>query len=316
MSTISGLVAVKHGGVFKDLAPCWTKDHIEVVLQVVKKNHNYFLEQEKEQIKQQERTHAQKLKEREEKADKKILRESLNQVSYFTIPTLKTIKSSNQINAALETLRSMTQKVDFLKLFISMYGIGFGLDIPMQFSSTKDKAIGKFDDLLARAKAILNAKHRIPERPRPRKARQSSSPADFGLTLLPEWYECISKCDAKVSTQVDEVLELDSNYGIKLLYDWDSIQRQYWDVPLSDLQKEFIRGRKFMDMENEVIYTVLGLSWDTTKNEYAAYYHEACPLVNCPKRVNDPIDRVIHSFFTSIDGFYVGIDSWVIEWKS
>jgi hypothetical protein len=49
----------------------------------------------------------------------------------------------------------MTQNVDFLKLFISMYGIGFGLDIPMQFSSTKDKAIGKFDDLLARAKLIL-----------------------------------------------------------------------------------------------------------------------------------------------------------------
>ena len=195
-----------------------------------------------------------------------------------------------------------------------MYGIGFGLDVPMQFSSTKDKAIGKFDDLLARAKVILKAKHRIPERPPPRKGRQSSSPADFGLTLLPEWVECISKCDAKVSDQVDEVLELDSKYGIKLLYDWDSIQRQYWDVPLSDLQKEFTRGRKFMD--EGVIYTVLGLSWDTTKNEYAAYYHEDCPLADCPKRVNDPNNRVEHSFFTSIDGFYVGIDSWVIEWIS
>ena len=196
-----------------------------------------------------------------------------------------------------------------------MYGIGFGLDIPMQFSSTKDKAIGKFDDLLARAKAILNEKHRIPERPTPRKSRQSSSPADFGLTPLPEWDECISKCDAKVSNQVDEVLELDSNYGIKLLYDWDSIQRQYWDVPLSDLQKEFTRGRKFMDMEDKVIYTVIGLSWDTTNNEYAVYYQKDCPIANCPKRVDDPNDRVIHSFFTSIDGFYVGIDSWVIEWK-
>jgi hypothetical protein len=117
-----------------------------------------------------------------------------------------------------------------------------------------------------------------------------------------------------VSTQIDEVLELDSNYGIKLLYDWDSIQRQYWDVPLSDLQKEFIRDRKFMDMEDKVIYTVLGLSWDTTKNEYAAYYHEDCRLADCPKRVNDPNNRVEHSFFTSIDGFYIGIDSWVIEW--
>ena len=314
MSTISGFVAAKHGGVFKDLASCWTKAHKAVLLKVVKRKHNSFLEKEKAQIRQQERVHAQKLKEREEKAEKKILRESLNQVSYFTIPTLKTITRSNQLEEALGTLRSMTQKVDFLKLFISMYGIGFGLDVPMQFSSTKDKAIGKFDDLLARAKVILKAKHRIPERPPPRKGRQSSSPADFGLTLLPEWVECISKCDAKVSDQVDEVLELDSKYGIKLLYDWDSIQRQYWDVPLSDLQKEFTRGRKFKD--EGVIYTVLGLSWDTTKNEYAAYYHEDCPLADCPKRVNDPNNRVEHSFFTSIDGFYVGIDSWVIEWIS
>jgi hypothetical protein len=106
----------------------------------------------------------------------------------------------------------------------------------------------------------LNAKHRIPERPRPRKARQSSFPADFGLTLLPQWEEFISKCDAKMSNQVDEVLELDSNYGIKVVYDWDSIQRQYRDVPLSDLQKKFTRGRKFMDMEVKVIFTVLGLS--------------------------------------------------------
>ena len=216
-------------------------------------------------------------------------------MSYFTIPTLKTITRSNQLVAALETLRSMTQKVDFLKLFISMYGIGFGLDIPMQFSSTKDKAIGKFDDLLARAKVILNEKHRIPERPRPRKARQSSSPADFGLTHLPQWDEFISKCDAKVSNQVDEVFELDSKYGIKLLYNWDSIQRHYWNIPFSDLQKEFTRDRKFMDVDDKVIYTVLGLSWDTTKNEYAAYYHADCPLTNRPKRVNDPRNRVEHS---------------------
>jgi hypothetical protein len=120
-----------------------------------------------------------------------------------------------------------------------------------------------------------------------------------------------------VSNQVDDVFELDSKYdGIKLLYNWDSIQRHYWNVPLSDLQKEFTRDRKFMDVDDKVIYTVLGLSWDTTKNEYAAYYLADCPLTNRPKRVNDPNDRVKHSFFTSIDGFYVGIDSWVIEWNS
>ena len=86
-------------------------------------------------------------------------------------------------------------------------------------------------------------------------------------------------------------------YGIKLLDDWDSIQRQYWDVPLSDLQKEFKRGRTFCDDGEN--FKVLGLSWDTTRNEYAAYYHEDSASARSPTRVNDPDDHVIHSFFVS-----------------
>jgi hypothetical protein len=313
LSTVSGFVSAKHGGVFKDLPSCWKDSHKELVLKVGKKYHIRFLEQEKEQMRQQERAHAQKLKEREEKAEKKILRESLAQVSYFTIPTLRAIIRPKQLEEALGTLRSMTQRVDFLKLFISMYGIGFGIDIPMQFSSTKNKAIGKYDDLLARANSILTAKHTIPDRPPPRKAKQGSSPADFGLTLLDEYKECLYACDAKVSDQVDEVLELDKMYGIKLLYDWDSIQRQYWDVPLSDLQKEFKRGRTFCDDGEN--FKVLGLSWDTTRNEYAAYYHEDSASASSPTRVNDPDDHVIHSFFVSSSS-YDGIDSWNFFWTS
>ena len=37
-------------------------------------------------------------------------------MSYFTIPTLKTITRFKQLKDALETLRSMTQKVDFFKV--------------------------------------------------------------------------------------------------------------------------------------------------------------------------------------------------------
>ena len=153
----------------------------------------------------------------------------------------------------------------------------------------------------------------IPERPPTRKAKQSSSPADFGLTLLPAWTESVAIYDDKVSDQVDKVLELDTSYGVRLLYDWDSIQRQYWDVPLSDLQKEFRRGRKFRD--EGTIYVVVGLSWDTTKSEYAAYYYEYIPSEQPPKRVNDPEGRIIHSFFSTVPSIYNGIDGWDIDWS-
>lgn len=94
-------------------------------------------------------------------------------------------------------------------------------------------------------------------RPPARKGRQSSSPANFGMTLLPEWTECSAIYDDKVSDQLSKVLELRQSYGVKLLYDWDSFQRQYWDDSLSYLQRNFTRWRKF---RNGVIYIVLGLS--------------------------------------------------------
>ena len=278
-----------------------------------KARHATFLNEEKEAARQQDLVYAQKLQEKEERAAQKILRESMNQISYFTIPTLRTIRTYADLVKALGTLTSKTQKVDFLRMLISMYVIGFGIGVSIQFSSTKDKTIGKYEDLLNRSKALLQAKHVIPERTPTRKAKLNSNPADFGLTLLAEWTESVAIYDDRVSDQVDKVLELDRIYGVRLLYDWDSIQRQYWDVPLSDLQKEFRRGRKFSD--EGTMYVVVGLSWDTTKSEYAAYYYEYIQSEQPPKRVNDPEDRIIHSFFSTVPGIYNGIDGWDIDWR-
>ena len=127
----------------------------------------------------------------------------------------------------------------------------------------------------------------------------SGKPSDYGLTMVREWTACCEQFEAKAGDQISKVLELDRDYGVRLDYDWDSIQRQYWDVPLTDLQKEFRRGRVFLDHGDRVLYKVIGLSWDTTRNEYAAYYH-ANGLHDPPTRVNDPDQRVEHSFFVSI----------------
>jgi hypothetical protein len=273
--------------------------------------HKRFLAQERALEMQQEAVQAQKLKDKEIRAQAKILRESQEQVSYFSVVyTLQTITTAKKLDAALATIGSAMKKVEFLKLFIKMYAIGFGYDISTQFSSTKDKEMGKLTDLLKRAQDILKAKYRIPERPPARKAKQSSSPEDFGLTRLPQWEDCVAQYDVKVGLSVNDVLELENTYGVRLIYDYDSIQRQQWDVPLTPLHKEFRRGRVFREAGSE--FEVVGLSWDTKKNEYYAYYHRA----DCkPERVNDPEGRVEFSFFVSTESFE-GINDWQLEWLS
>jgi len=315
MSTVNSLVVARHGKLFEGRLPIgWTEIHTEALIEFAKHYHDQFSVEEKEQSTRQEAYNAARLKEQEHRAANKILREALRTISYFTIPTLREIKKPIHLTAALKTLKSDSKKVDLLKMFITMHVIGFGLDVSMQFSSTKDKAVGKLVDLLARANKILSLKKEVPLSPPIRRVKSSSSPADFGLTPLATFVECTEKYDAKVHNKTLEVLELSSKYGINLLYEWDSILLQCWDISLSELQKKFWRDRIFR--EDGTTYKVIGLFWCTERKDYVLVYYEYKPREVGPTRIQDPTDRVIHSFFTSIANNYDGIDSWEVEWVS
>ena len=123
------------------------------------------MEEEDKLKTEQDLAHARILQNKELKAEENLMRNSLNQVSYYSIPTFRTITNDRQLDAALTTLSTMTKKLDFLKLFIQMYGIGFGLDVPIKFSNAKDKKVGSFGDLLARSTHILEQNFVIPENP-------------------------------------------------------------------------------------------------------------------------------------------------------
>jgi hypothetical protein len=264
MSTVSGLVMAMYGKLFFNPLPSyWTKEHTKACIAMTKKHYSSFMVEEKERKAQQDLARAKVLREKELKAEDKLVRNSLNQISYFTIPTLRTMRSPKQLEAAIGTLRSMTKKLDFSKLFISMYAIGFGFDIPLKFSNSKNKEVGTYDDLIARAKHILTQKHTIPDIPPLQKGCQST-PSEFGLTLVNEWTTSCEKYQAKAEDQIVKVLDLDTKYGVKLLYDWDSIQRQYWDVPLTELQEEFRRDRGFVTTAKNIkLLGYLGILRDT-----------------------------------------------------
>jgi len=313
MSTISGFTAAKHCGLFDSVPSFWTEAHTEMAIKLSKLYHERFLNQEKELVRRQEEVHHQKLMEKEERAQAKVLRESQEQISYFTIVySFRSLTTIVLLTQALDSLGSVAKKVDFLKLFIKMYAVGFGYPISTQFSSVKDPTLGKLNDLFKRACAILRSKNLYPilDRPPARKTKLRATPADFGLTLLTVWDDFVAEYDDNVSEQVQDILDLDSKYGIRLQCDWDSLQRQYWNVPLTPMQKEFTRGRTFVDHDDDDTFTVLGLSWDTDRREYAAYYHEVdCP----PTRFNGPGGRAEFSLFIS-DGNLRGINDWKLEW--
>ena len=138
MSTVSGLVMAMYGKLFFNPLPSyWTKEHTKACIAMTKKHYSSFMVEDKERKEKQDLARAKMLREKELKAEDKLVRNSLNQISYFTIPTLRTIRSPKQLEAALGTLRSMTKKLDFLKLFISMYAIGFGFKISLKFPTAK-----------------------------------------------------------------------------------------------------------------------------------------------------------------------------------
>lgn len=304
----------RHGKLFDNVPSYWKEEHTKACIAFVTKNHSRFQKEEAEQLHRQELSQREKLKEKELKADNKILRESLNQISYFTIHTLKSIKTPAQLDKALETLNTVSEKVDLLKNLICMWSSFGHSDISTQFSKASDKTFGKYGNLLDRVRAILTRKLTIPLRPALRSLKKTLTPEDFGLTPLQTFSDCIVDYDTKVMDQITKVLQLDKDYGIKILFDWNSINRQYWDVPLTELQKKFTVGRIFH--EDGKLYKVLGLSWDTDENQYAAYYHLYNRSETPPTRVNDPRGRVETSFFETIPDIYVGIESWDISWPN
>ena len=312
MFVVSGLVTAQHGGLFGGVPSFWNREHTEACISFTRKYHKIFLAKEKDRILNQERAFAATHREKERLAEEKSMRESLLQISYFTIPTLRKITKVKELRDAVKTLPSETQKKDFLKLFISMYRIGFGIEaVSTAWSTKKDPSIGTYTELLDRAEKILLAKYTIPERPPIRKVRKNSTPATYGLTPTESFLECVEVCDEVSNDAISKVLELEDMYAIRLLTGWNSIQRQYWNVPLTDFMKEFRRDRIFF--EGGFYWKVIGLSWDTNHGMYAVYFYKLVDGEKPPTHMNDEGKRIEFSFFVpmTIRGkIYPGIHTW------
>ena len=291
MSNCNGAVMAKHNKLFESVPAFWDGDHTEACIAVVKKNKGMFKAQAEEQELAQEEAEAERLRLKEAKLRAKLLKEQQEVISYFNMRSLRALKTPSQLDAILKTLKSDAAKVQFLKQVINMWVIGLGeARFTAPFSSTTDKTVGKVADLTTRLKTILRAYKVIPTTPPLWKAKQGSSPEDFGLRATGEYDILVAKHQATVHDMTARVLEIDKTYGIELLFSWDSVPRSYWDVPLTELQSMFKRGAKFSD--EGIDYVLAGLSYDTESKDYILYYIEA---TEAPIHITDKC--VEHSYF-------------------
>ena len=78
---------LQHGGLFNGVPSFWTRAHTDACISFTKIFHNYFLAKEKARIIMQEEAFAAARKEKEILAEQKSIRESRNQISYYTLST-------------------------------------------------------------------------------------------------------------------------------------------------------------------------------------------------------------------------------------
>ena len=248
MFTASGFVTAQHGNLFGNVPEFWQRKHTAACIAVVRKHMPMFAAQAAEQEKEQALAEVERQRVRKEYWNKKLMKDLLEAVSYFNVPTLRSVKNMKMVDGALASMRSQADKVAFLTQLINMYVKGFNMkQFQRPMSSATDKSVGKYDDLYARVKEILSKRLTIPTTLPIGPIKQFLSPDSYGLTATTLYDELVAKHQQNAVDSTQRIQQIDKDYGVKLMFSWDSIPRNYWDMQLTPLQSLFSRGATFED---------------------------------------------------------------------
>lgn len=308
MGHAASLVVAQDGKLFEGAPAVWKERHTVAVIDMSKRDRNKFEEELHAQERAQELAIQNKLREQQELYARKTMKSQLEVVSYFGMPRIREVKTESVLlHIVNNELKAKSEKMNFLKNFINTYVIGYGFaDLYKPFSSVKDKSIGSYDDLLQRALSIVKKQLKPPTSP-PVKLVPLTSPDQFELVATDEYKEALRVSEDGARAAVDRVMSISEKYGVRLQFPWNSLNRPYWHVDLTELQTKFYRGAKFQDFDKRkwTTYVSAGLSYDTEKHDYFLYYYEES-LKPAPKATTDP--GVHFSYFK--DSHVTGIDSW------
>jgi len=308
MGHAASLVVAKDGKLFRGAPAVWWKRHTKALLDMTRRYMKKFEDELHAQEEAQELAVQKKLKEQQELYARKTMKSQLEVVSYFGMPRIREVKAeATLLDIVNNEMKAKIDKMTFLKNFINTYVIGYGFDeLYKPFSSVKDKSIGSYDDLLQRALSIVRMKLKPPTCP-PVKLVSLTGPEQFGLVATEEYKRASRVSEDGARAAVERVMSISERYGVKLQFPWNSLNRPYWHVELTELQMKLYRGAKFQDLDKGVwtTYVSAGLSYDTEAQDYFMYYY-AESLKPVPKTTTDT--KVHFSYFK--DSHVLGIDSW------
>lgn len=149
----------------------------------------------------------------------------------------------------------------------------------------------------------------IPEEPPIKREIKTKKPEDYGLTSSAEMKRLCDQYEERAYNVGIELVEIDKEYGVRLIFPYDGIPRQYWDKPLTDLQRRFKRGTPFTEIVNKkrTKFISAGLTFDTALDDYVVYNY------NANERPVGVLDRNVHWSQFESDDRTDGIDKLNIE---
>ena len=296
IATSNSIVTYKSGGGLKEAPECMTEPHQEACIKFAETNLSHFKEMWKQKEIEQMEGCKEKLLEVSEAAAKRSLKIQLSTVSYFFLQRVRDITSAEKLDKILQGISKKGDRLILLKNLINFF-YTIWPDTKSPFTSKQNGAIGKETELRSRAKYLIAMRRdrNIPEKP-PIEKFTPPAPEDFGLISSDTLKAAQDKYHKSHESILENIMHLHDMYMCNLEFPWISINRPYWDIELTDLQKKFPRGAIFTD--DNTNYVSLGLTYDTSKEDYCLYY---CIQSNRQLPTESTDDRVEYSFFKTFD---------------
>jgi hypothetical protein len=214
-------------------------------------------------------------KQKKEAAEmQKAIRKQVEASSYRC---MRRIKSVEELRRVVKTIPEK-RLYDWLKFQLNAITIGFGCTewyVPW----SKNKILRPTTELYEQFVRLLQNIKANPDILTEPVVSLRRSVED--LSVFGEVTDDVKKIHSNLTSILNDVMEdLNGVYGVRLLEEWSNVQPVIWGEALTEFQRKFKRGAKFID--DGIHFVVAGLQWDERAGDYICFYH---PVSKTPKMI-------------------------------
>ena len=152
ISSVSSLVEAMHGKLYDNVPEIWNLSHTKACIRMVKDKALIFRCQELNRERKQLSTERDRLRQKKLAWEVRVQKQHLETLSYYLVPTIRTIDTVQKLHEALDSLKAKetkrfpdTKRKAFLKFFLNACVIGYNWKIfAEKFSSKSNPELGNW----------------------------------------------------------------------------------------------------------------------------------------------------------------------------